>query len=168
MTEASKLRFWHAVALVACVGVLWVHLDDFGASEFSGGWLTGKLFAMADIGALVFLAALVLAFFLPRVAAIIGLVATLFCLPFYLYIVMPGLYRAIFRGEYSVQLVRPFVWNSWAIAGIITLIFAVAFSIRRLYNQSPDKSAARLYTGLVPHTSGKRVTLDFHVRRQKT
>jgi len=33
-----------AVACLACTAVLWIHLDDFGASEFSGGWLTGPLF----------------------------------------------------------------------------------------------------------------------------
>jgi hypothetical protein len=27
-----------------------MHLDDFGASEFGGGWLTGPLSKMADLG----------------------------------------------------------------------------------------------------------------------
>jgi hypothetical protein len=29
--------------------VLWIHLNDLGASEFIGGRLTGKLFTMADV-----------------------------------------------------------------------------------------------------------------------
>ena len=35
----------------------------------------------------------------PRVAAGIALAATLFCLPFYLYILMPGPYRQIFQAN---------------------------------------------------------------------
>jgi len=59
--------------------VLWIRLDDFGASEFSGGRLTGKLFTMADLGSLLFLVALLMTF--------------------YLYILMSGPYRQIFKGE---------------------------------------------------------------------
>ena len=32
-----------ALACLTCTVVLWVHLDDFGASESSGGRLTGSL-----------------------------------------------------------------------------------------------------------------------------
>ena len=107
-------------------------MGDFDMSEFSGGWLTGKILTMADIGALLFLSALVFTIFLPRLGAVVALAAILLCLPFYLYIVMPGPYRKIFKGEYSVPLQGAFVWNSWAIAGIISLTFAAVFSIRRL------------------------------------
>jgi hypothetical protein len=111
-------------------------LDDFGASEFSGGWLTGKILTMADIGALLFISALVFTIFLPRVGAVVGLVAILLCLPLYLFFIMPGPYQRIFKGEYSEPLQRPFVWNSWAIAGIVGLTFAAVFSIRRLSERS--------------------------------
>src|SRR5260370_18675292 len=70
--------------------MLWVHLDDFGASEFRGGRLTGPLFKMAVLGSLLFLLALLRTFFLRRTAATTALAATLFCFPFYLYILMPG------------------------------------------------------------------------------
>jgi len=75
-----------AIACFACVAVLWIHLDDYGASEFSGGWLTGPLFKMADLGSLLFLLALLLTFFLRRTAATIALAAALLCFPFYLYV----------------------------------------------------------------------------------
>jgi hypothetical protein len=107
-------------------------LGDFGVSEFRGGWLTGKILTMADIGVLLFLSALVFTIFLPRLGAVVASAAILLCSPFYLYIVMPGPYRKIFKGEYSVPLQSAFVWNSWAIAGIITLAFAAVLSIRRL------------------------------------
>jgi hypothetical protein len=44
------------------VGVLWTHLDDFGASEFAGGWLTGELFMMADNSYVLFFGAFLLTF----------------------------------------------------------------------------------------------------------
>jgi len=54
---------------------------------------------MADLGSLLFLVALLMTMFFPRVAAAIALVAALLCLPFYLYILMSGPYRQIFKGE---------------------------------------------------------------------
>ena len=134
MEKHSKQKVWQAAAFFACVGVLWIRLDDFGASEFSGGRLTGKLFTMADLGSLLFLVALLLTIFFPRVAAVIALAATLLCLPFYLYILMPGPYRQIFKGEYSVSLQRPFVWNNWAVVGVLSLVIAAFLSLQGLSN----------------------------------
>ena len=119
-----------AVGYMACLVLLWIHLDDYGASEFSGGALTGPLFRMADSGGLLFLLALPLTFFLRRVAAAIGLVAGFLCLPFCLYIVMPGPYRWVFKGEYKAPLDRPFHWDAWAVLGIFSLIGAAILSIR--------------------------------------
>jgi hypothetical protein len=136
MAKLSRQNVWQATAFLACAGVLWLHLGDFGASELSGGWLTGKILTMAEIGALLFLSALVMTVFRPRAGAIIALVASVLSLPIYLYVLMPGPYRRIFRGEYSIPLQRGFVWNSWAIAGIMTLTFAAAFCIRRVFERS--------------------------------
>jgi hypothetical protein len=133
MEELSKQKVWQAIACLACAGVLWIHLDDFGASEFSGGRLTGKLLAMADLGFALFLVALLLTIFFPRVAAALALTATLLCLPFYLYVLMPGPYRRIFKGEYSVPLQRPFVWNTWAVVGVLSLGIAGILSLRSFF-----------------------------------
>ena len=136
MEKLNKQKVWQAAACLACVGVLWIRLDDFGASEFCGDRLTGKLFTMADLGSLLFLVALLLTMFFPRVAAAIALVAALLCLPFYLYILMPGPYRQIFKGEYSVPLQRPFVWNNWAVVGAIGLVIAAFWSLHSLCKSS--------------------------------
>ena len=66
MEKLNKQKVWQAAACLACVGVLWIRLDAFGASEFSGGRITGKLFTMADLGSLLFLVALLLTIFFPR------------------------------------------------------------------------------------------------------
>lgn len=129
MENVVKKKTWQAIGCLACTVVLWDHLYNFDASEFSGGRLTGPLLHMADLGSLLFLAAVLLTFFLRRIAATIALAATLLCLPFYLYILMPGPYRWIFKGEYSVPLHKPFHWDSWAIVGIVSLLFAAILSL---------------------------------------
>jgi hypothetical protein len=139
MEKLSKQSHWQAAACLACAGLLWIHLDAFGASEFSGGPVTGKLFTMAELGSLLFFVALLLTVFFPRVAAAIALAATLLCLPFYLYILMPGPYRQIFKGEYSAPLQRPFVWDNWAVVGVLGLVIAAFLSVHSL-----SKRRARL------------------------
>jgi hypothetical protein len=138
MRKPSKAKARQALACLACIVVLWVRVDDFGASEFSGGWLTGPLLRMADLGAVFFLVALVLIFFLRRAAAIIALVAALFCLPFYLYILMPGPYRSLFKGEYSVPLNRPFHWDTWAAVGVFSLLLVAILTLRSYFKIQTD------------------------------
>jgi hypothetical protein len=138
MRKLAKEKTWQAVACIAGTVILWIHLDDFGASEFSGGWLTGSLFRMADLGSLFFLVASVLTFFLRRTAATIALVAVLLCFPFYLYILMPGPYRWIFKGEYSVPLHHPFHWNTWAAVGVFSLLLAALLSLRSYFKIQAD------------------------------
>jgi hypothetical protein len=138
MRKLPREKAWQAAACLVSVAVLWIHLDDFGASEFSGGRLTGRLLRMADLGSLFFLLALVLMFFLRRTAATIALFAVLLCLPFYLYILMPGPYRWIFKGEYYVPLNRPFHWDTWAAIGVFSLLFAAILSIRGYFKIQAD------------------------------
>lgn len=130
MRNFLKEKAWQGLACLACIVVLWIRLDDFGASEFSAGRLTGPLLKMAHVGSLFFLAALVLTFFLRRTVATIALAAVLLCFPFYLYILMPGPYRWIFKGEYSVPLRHPFHWDTWAAAGVLSLLFVAVLSFR--------------------------------------
>ena len=63
MEKLNKQKVWQAAAFLACVCVLWLRLDDFSASEFRGGRLTGKLFTMTEFGSMLFLAAFLLTFF---------------------------------------------------------------------------------------------------------
>lgn len=130
MGKFQGQKMLQAIACLTCTVVLWVHLDGFGASEFSGGRLTGPLFNLAELGSVLFLLALLLTFFLRRTAATIALGATLLCFPFYLYVLMPGPYRWIFKGEYSVPLYRPFHWDNWAVVGVFSLLFVAILSLR--------------------------------------
>ena len=138
MERFRKEKTWLAIGYIACIVVIWVHLDDFGASEFRGGRLTGPLFYMAVLGSLLFLVAVVLTFFLRRIAATVGLAVVLLCSPFYLYILMPGPYRWIFKGEYSVPLHGPFHWDHWAVVGIVSLLVATILSLRSYSKDHSD------------------------------
>jgi hypothetical protein len=138
MGKVANEKMWQAIACFASTVVLWVHLDVFGASEFGGGRLTRPLFKMADVGYLLFLLSLLLTFFLRRTAATIAIAATLLCFPFYLYILMPGPYRWIFKGEFSAPLSRPFQWDNWAVVGVFSLVFVAILSLRSYSNVRMD------------------------------
>src|ERR1700722_3795997 len=127
---AQRQKIWHAIGCLACAVMLWIHLNDFAASEFGGGLLTAPLTTMAEISSLLFVMALLLTFFRPQFAAAVALAATILCLPLYLYILIPGLYRWIFRGEYAVAFSRTFHWDNWAVAGIFSLMFTAILSLR--------------------------------------
>jgi len=132
MEKHNLQKIWQVVAFLACEGVLWVRLGDFGGSEFIGGRLTGKLFAMAELASMLFILAVLMTSFFPRIGAVIALAASLLCVPFYRYVIMPGPYRQIFRGQYSVPLGKPIVWNTWAALGMLSLTVVGALSVRGL------------------------------------
>ena len=134
MAKFRKPELLQAASGLLCAAVAWVRLDDIGASEFRGGWLTGVLFAMAVSGNILFILSVVLTFLYRRVAAAIVLLATLLSLPLYLYLIAPGPFRWVFKGEYSVPLRANFVWNNWAIAGMTTLLIATLICLRSFSN----------------------------------
>jgi hypothetical protein len=130
MARFGKQELWQAASCLLCLAMAWVHLDYLGNSEFPGGWLTGSLFTLADYGSDLFIPAVVLTFFFRRIAGGVAVMASLLCLPLYLYFIAPGPFRWIFKGEYSVPLRANFVWNTWAMAGIASLIVAIVICLR--------------------------------------
>ena len=138
MEKFRKQILWQAATCLFCTGVLWIQLDAYGGSEFSGGHVTGRLFTMAELASLLFFVALLLTISFPRVAAAIVLAATLLCLPFYVYILMPGTYRHIFKSEYAVPLQRSFVWNNWAVVGVLGIVIAAFLSLYCLSKGRPQ------------------------------
>jgi hypothetical protein len=132
MTRDEKTKLAQAAACLVCAVVVWRYGSDLEGTEFSGGWLTGPLLDMEDGGTLLFVVALLLTFFYRRIAAATALIACFFCLPLYLYFTAPGPFRWVFRGEYSVSPQANFVWNKWAIIGIVALAIAAYVGIRSL------------------------------------
>jgi Na+(H+)/acetate symporter ActP len=130
MPKFGKQELWQATSYLLCLAVAWMRLDDIGASEFIGGRVTGPLFTMAECGSFLFIPALILTFFYRRIASGTALMASLLCLPLYLYFIAPGPFRWVFKGEYTVPLQGSFVWDNWAIAGIASLIVAIFACLR--------------------------------------
>ena len=126
-------KLWQAASCLLCVVVAQRNSLGLEGTEFSGGHVTGPLLDLLDIGSLLFVLALFLTFVYPRVAAAIAAVATLLCLPLYLYFTAPGPFRWVFKGEYSVPLQQAnFVWDKWAILGMLTLAVATYICISNL------------------------------------
>jgi hypothetical protein len=122
--KEPKQKLWQAASCLLCATVAWRIGDALASSEFRGGSLTGPLLDLHDSGGLLFVLAVILTFVYRRIAAGMALVSCLLCLPLYLYFTAPGPFRHVFRGEYSVPLQANFVWDKWAISGMLTLAVA--------------------------------------------
>jgi len=133
----ANLRAWSQASiclLCAIAGVLFAFPVE--PTEFSGGWLTGPLLRIHGVSGWLFLLSAALAFFLPRLAAITGLIAVVLALPRYLYFLTPGFFRMVFPGERKVLATSFFATNPSAIGAIATLIVATYVCARRLLRES--------------------------------
>lgn len=70
-----------AVSCLVCVVMALRNTNGLEGTEFSGGWLTGLLLSMTDMGTVLFVLALLGSFVYPRIAGAIGITSSLPCLP---------------------------------------------------------------------------------------
>jgi hypothetical protein len=131
MKSPEKIKLWQAACFLPCI--VMPLLGNREASELSSGRITGPLVSVFDNGLLLFFLALVMTFFYRKIGAVLGLVAALLCFPLYFYFTVPGLFRSVFRGQWSVPLQSYFVWDMWATAGILALGIAAIVCICGLY-----------------------------------
>lgn len=124
---------FQAASFLLCV-YLALKLTGGLGTEFSGGWLTWPLLSMADIAIVLFLVALVLTFVTPRIAAAIGIVSSLLCLPLYCFFIAPLPFAHAFaRGhEFSVQPSPGFHWQTQTVTALFSVAVALGSCIRRL------------------------------------
>jgi hypothetical protein len=127
-------QVFQAGGCLLCVFLALRNTNGLEGTEFSGGWLTGPLLSMEDIGTLLFILAVVLTFMLPRVAAAIGLASSLLSLPLYLFFIAPVPFAHVFaRGhDFKVQPAPGFHWNTWAMTGLVALAITVYVCVRPL------------------------------------
>ncbi len=127
----------------------WLVLRDINVvdgTEFIGGSVTGPILTMSEFAIIIFVAGIVLVFPFPRVASVIGLLASLLTVPFLLYFIAPGPVRAVFRGEYSVPIQSNFVWSRWSLEPAIAILIVITISVWNLFSvQKPkvERPAAR-------------------------
>src|SRR5262249_31839456 len=121
--EHLKKKLGQATCCMLCAVVAVKFVSDLDGTEFSGGIVTGPLLGLQNIGALLFLSAFLLTFFIRRVAALIALLACLLCFPLYLLFTAPGPFRWVVswmtRVEWKAPLLSSFVWNWWSIASMV-------------------------------------------------
>ena len=118
------------------------------STEFSGGWLTGPLLSMADNGILLFIIAIVLTFLFPRIAAAIGLVSSLLCVPLCAFSIAPAPFAQIFaRGhEFKVRPELGLHWRTWPVVTLLAVTLACYLCVRRFVvgNRMPSQRPAGL------------------------
>src|SRR3981081_456405 len=130
MKNPGKQEFWQAAICLLCVIVVGREIEHLGPSEFSGGYVTGPLFWLADKGWALLLFALLLTFVFRRAAAWLLLAAYLLCWPLYLYATFPGVTRRVIQPllPYIIwdrPLVASVNWDKCLIAGILALTAAM-------------------------------------------
>ncbi len=123
MRAAKAFRLWHGAACLLCLVLTFcydVKVDN--GSEFSGGRITGPLLRAFEYGSLLFLVAAIVAF-LPfrRIALALTLVASVLCLPLYLWDLFPGLVRSLLPGPFSIPVAPLIYWDPLSIAGVLAL-----------------------------------------------
>jgi hypothetical protein len=133
----------HSIAYSLRAILVWRFTFRLYGTEFSGGRVTGPLLEMADIGIILFVLAVILAFVTLRFSATAALIASVITLPLYSYFAFPGLFRQVIKGEYSAPAPEWFVWGP-SVIGFVTLLLAAAYSLRtmllsrHLPNDSPE------------------------------
>jgi len=132
MTKYRIPRVKQGTVYLLCVIDSLRYGSSLHGTEFSGGRLTGRLLDLKDIGALLFILAVMVVSFYPRIAAAIVLTASLLCFPLYFYFTVPGVFRWLLPGAYAIPLRTNFVWDTWAIVGVLVLATATFLSLRTL------------------------------------
>lgn len=134
-----------AGSFLICVFLALQITSGLEGTEFSGGWLTGPLLSMENIGAALFIVAVVLTFVFPRVAAGIGLASSVLCLPLYLFSIAPVPFAQIFaRGhEFKTHPAPGFHWHMWPVTGLLVLAVTLYVCIRRVVGISREQIAQR-------------------------
>lgn len=137
MTDCPHRRLPFVLCFVVRLVVAVQSAVGFEGTEFNGGWLTGRLLSLLEIGSLLFLMALLATFIHLRIASGVGLAAAVLSLPLYFYLVFPVGFSQIFAfgHEFKVQPSSGFHENKWAITGLRALAATIFVCVRALaYN----------------------------------
>ena len=134
MRKADAGQRFQAGSFLLCSILALQVISRLDGTEFSGGWLTGPLLTMADLGTALFVLSLVLTFLIPRVTTAIGLVSSLLCLPLCCFFIAPVPFAQVFASghAFAVQQAPGFHWNTWPVTTLVAVAFALYVCVRRL------------------------------------
>ena len=146
MKKLSMPQIWQAMSYVLCLLLALRIKASLDGTELSGGWLTGPLLSMAELGIVLFVPAFLGTFLYPRVAAVIGLASSVLCLPLCVFFIAPVRFNEIFGSghEFSVQPRPGFHWEKWTVTTLLALIVTCSSCIRRIVERNrPEKAPLR-------------------------
>jgi hypothetical protein len=141
MTKPTRDKLLRAALILICILILAKYGILLEESEFPGGWLTGKLLNLYDVGLTLFAASFFLTFLWRRAAAVAGLSAALLCLPLFLYFTFPRVFRRLFPGEYSVPLLPGYRPDWWTILGLTVLALLSIANVGTLLARTPQQTS---------------------------
>lgn len=132
MKKPDVPQVLQAICCLLCVLITARNTFDLAGTEFSGGWLTGPLLSMASIGLLLFVLAFAVTFLCPRVAAAVGVAASLLALPIHFYFIAKLPFAEIFAPghEFMLQPIAGFHWEKWTTIGLLVLASTCFLCIR--------------------------------------
>jgi hypothetical protein len=134
MKKPESQQVLQAISCLLCVFITVCNTIDLSGTEFSGGWLTGPLLSLAEIGILLFVFALAMTFWYPRLAAALGIAASLLALPIHFYFIATVPFSEVFAPghEFRLQPSAGFHWEKWTVIGVLALAAAFFLCVRRV------------------------------------
>ena len=142
MKKLDILQAFQAGSFLICASLAWQVSSGYEGTEFSGGWLTGPLLSMEEVAIPLFIVAIVLTFVFPRVAAAIGLSASVLCLQLYSFFIAPLPFAGIFaRGHEFIAPPTPgFHWETWPVIALAANAIAIYACIRSFVVRTPQRA----------------------------
>ncbi len=131
----KPLRFTYCGSLLVAMLLAFRFTLPLEASELSGASLTGRILDIFSWALGGLLLALLVALVLPRVAAVIGLIASLLSVPLLFYAMAPGPFRSLFPGNYSVPLQSRFACDAASITTSLGFLAVLVLSLMLLYSR---------------------------------
>jgi hypothetical protein len=123
-----------AIMLLLSLATVWRVTYGVDGTEFSGGWLTGRLLDGAYISVIAYVIALLTLLWLPRLSALLSLIASVCCLPLLLYFFAPGFFRKMTKlafpnSEWSSPLSQSVVWRPSTILPLVATLAMLAIAL---------------------------------------
>ena len=118
-------------------------MSDFEGSELSGGVVTAVILRLYDLS-VGLLVVTVVACLCRRasIGAVMAVVAALLAAPLYTYVLLPGIFRFIVPGEYSVAVVPMAHWDSGTATALVALVVTTSMALAALLRLAQERARA--------------------------
>ncbi len=136
-TSLRIVRLLLVVMILLSISAAWWRTDGLDGTEFSGGWITGRLLEATYIGILSYIIALLILYRVPRASAFLALIASFCCFPLSFYFFAPASFRSLTRivfpnAVWSTPVVEGIVWTPVTILPLVAYLATVAVAVSLL------------------------------------